>query len=141
MRHFVASRSFEVDTIWPDKADLGEGFSDDPLEKDPLDLAKFPAAIRPDLGGVRLWRYKDDAALMIGVRFKTELARRRWEKESEYQRTLQMWDYRLSGEGESVILIRSDGTPLGQAAKEILEAKVQKKYVDKVLSDDQPRKK
>jgi predicted Ser/Thr protein kinase len=141
LRHLIAKQPFDVETVWPDKAELGEGFSDDPLEKDPMDLAKLPAALRPDLEDVRVWRYKNDAALMVGFRFRSELARRRWEKEGEYQRFLQIWDFRLSGEAQSVILIRHDGTPLGEAAKEILEAKVQKRWIDKVLNADQPRKK
>jgi len=131
-RSHHVTQAFKVDEFWPGAADFPAGLEKATSMKDAelLRTAGLPGALLPDLEYSRGLFFQNGAALMVGLQFKSEFARRRWNKEPAWIYEMEFWHYRLFGESQGVILIRHDGSAAGTAAKEVLENFVEKKWAD-----------
>jgi len=139
-RFHHVTHEFKVDEFWP-AAELPPGLEGTTsLEgAELLKTADLPPAILHDLAYSRGLEFQKGKALMVGLQFKTEFARRRWSKEPGWKREMDLWHYHLFGESQGVILIRHDGSAAGMAAKDVLENFVEKKLAD--LYPPPPKKK
>jgi predicted Ser/Thr protein kinase len=127
-RYHHVKQPFRVDELWPVGTDLPVGFEEaKSLEgRELLTKAEFPALMLEDLEYSRGLEFGGGHALIVGLQFKSELFRLRWEKELGWKTSpTWLWPYSLFGEGLGVIFIRHDGSAIGAAAKETLEAAVE----------------
>jgi hypothetical protein len=136
-RSHHVTHAFKVDEFWP-AAELPPGLEGSKSVEgaDLLKMAGLSPAILADLEYSRGLDFQNGKALMVGLQFKSEFARRRWHNEPAWRRELEHWHYWLGGDSQGVILIRHDGSPAGMAAKDVLE-----NYVEKYLADLYPPKK
>ena len=133
-RSHHVTHEFKVDEFWPVAGAFPAGLEEKTTsvkDAELLAMAGLPAAILPDLEYSRGLVFQKGAALMVGLQFKTEFARRRWKNDPAWKREMEFWHYWLGGDSQGVILIRHDGTPPGQAAKDLLEDFVEKKLAEK----------
>jgi hypothetical protein len=118
-----------LDDVIPVLAELPPGFEFAVMTKgeEALSRSQLPPEMFRDLKNVRGVDFQFGRALLVGLEFSTELARRRWMKEEDWIDALHYWHFRVLGESETVVLIRHDGSAAGQAAEGMLESVVQKK--------------
>ena len=127
-RWHVLKEPFRVDDVWPTGTELPEDFHDaKTLDADQiLQKSEYPSTLLPDLEYARGLEFRDGRALIVGLQFRNDFARRRWEKELGWKESRNDWQYHLYGESLGVIFIRHDGSAIGEAAKETLEAAVER---------------
>ena len=139
-RYHHVKHQFRVDDLWPTGTDLPNG-----LErartidgKELLEKAGLPPGVLGDLEFSRGLDFQNGRTLIVGLQFRTELARRRWSNEREWKACMEEWHYHLFGDSEGVILIRHDGSAIGGAAKDMLESIVERSLAAK-WPQDAPR--
>ncbi len=121
---------FSVDEFWPVGQDLPAGMerAKTLAGAELLEPARFPAVLLDDLEYGRGLNFQNGQAIIVGLQFKTELARRRWQKEAVWKRCLDSWHFRMDGDSQGVILMRHDGSAIGSAVVEMLTATMDRKW-------------
>ena len=132
-RSHHVTHAFQVDELWPAGAEVPAGLeASTSLEgAELLKMAGLPPQVELDLEYSRGLVFQKDRALLVGLQFKTEFARRRWKNDPRWSQEMDYWHYWLGGDSQAVILIRHDRSPSGMAAKDLLEAFVEKKLAEK----------
>jgi tRNA A-37 threonylcarbamoyl transferase component Bud32 len=127
-------RRSTINDLWTPVERLPAGF-EGTVSFDGQELPKdlgIPMEIVKDVELIRGLDFQRGKAVMIGFQFKTELAWRRWREDPALRKVIENWHYNQAGPGLCLLLIRHDGSPIGKAAKDMLETLVKGKL-------DQPR--
>jgi predicted Ser/Thr protein kinase len=136
---FDAKNPFTVNDYWPTGSDLPEGFEKATrlTAEDLIEKAQLPDGLVSSLEYTQGLDFENGHALIVGLQFRSELERRRWQKEPAWERFLETWHCRFLGNSQGVLLVRHDGSTVGRAATEMLTAYLDRKWRENLNAADQ----
>jgi tRNA A-37 threonylcarbamoyl transferase component Bud32 len=129
-------KRFDLDQVWPAAAELPSGSlpGKESGDAEALERAGLPKDLHADLKTLRVISFDRGRATLVGLTFANEVARRRWSRDERFAGALNTGIYRLSGDSDSAVYIRYDGSNAGAAIAESLWPVIKSKL-------NQPRKK
>jgi tRNA A-37 threonylcarbamoyl transferase component Bud32 len=132
-RFHHVTHPFKIDEVWPGGADLPAGLEGAKSVEgaELLMKADLPAEILNDLEYSRGIVFQSGRAIVVGLQFKNEFSRRRWQRDDVWSEKMKFWNYSLFGDSQGLLLLRHDRSAPGAAAAELLEAAVEKKLAAK----------